>query len=131
MLNIDKRMCYPVAQDTLQLALETVDNLFSLPESKDLAYKIIHIYIFNEKLKEGIEVIDEAEIEQRFCQLLKDYLLDKLTRGGLVDVSFDDEVNDFVFNLSEKGKQLFGPLSQNMEKMFNKLKEDRGQDFNV
>jgi hypothetical protein len=104
---IDERFCYPVAQDSLELALDIVD-IFTVPEPlRKLAEKIIVTYILNQLVKEGCDEVTHDLINKRFSMLIVDRVNCKLAKENLVDVYFDDKKNDFAFSLTDKGEKYF------------------------
>jgi len=97
-------LVYPVSEDALELALQTVTN-FSLPdETLRLAQKIIEVYVMNDFMNKGIYNVNIMEINKVVDQLLLDHTNLELSKKGLIDVCYDD---GFKFKPTKKGKEYF------------------------
>jgi len=73
-------------------------------EIHPVADQIVVLYILNDWNNKGKERFTENEVQERYSELLADYVVTKLVNKDLVSVRFDEETGESLYSLTNKGK---------------------------
>lgn len=92
-------------EEIMQLALNAIANSPTDEETPKAAFDIAIWYVLNEFAAQEKECFTEDDVKQRIDELLVDYVMERLYKKGLVDISMN-ESGETLYELSEKGQGL-------------------------
>lgn len=93
-----------------EISLEEIENILDQyiddqKVSDDDEQKMV-MYILQLFYRSGRRKSCTDDVHQKYNALIVDRQIELLSEMGYVDVAYDSEKNDFVYSLSEKGKEI-------------------------
>jgi hypothetical protein len=100
-------------ENLLQLACYAAGNLDEKHWLREYADSLIVGYIMEEFEGKGQDEFTEEEIQERYAQLLTEFILEDMSKDGLIDAIFDDD-GTIKYTLTDEGKDF---ANQTIEKV--------------